>query len=495
MSLSIKNGYVVYTRGASSSSEYWRQSHYQAISGAGGISSLYEGEVLDKFTSAGSSLISLAASERSKEIALLQSAGFNISSIEDVKIFIEHFNEILAGKQQFYEARNRIRQALDTTKGQQNQNLPMIASNFTTFLSESLNKNINSFIGKNKDALISQSFATWESELDSIIDKSIRESFRKMLKEAKIFEDSGHWKEVYKAAQQLDGFNRFFIEMIRSKIDFDRLRDLFKNETINIQKKTHRGVRKVIDSPESLNLKSQKKSSAIAGSVQEYCLSLLDSIGMGMVSGGRGSFGNIKGGTVSLFNYEANIDAGPMSQNLIDIINEETNVIPSLDNAVSIMDSYYNSYLSNLDNSFIIYGNAGALIGDSNVNISASGQLSEAAGIIAQAGASSSASIEEYVNVAYNTGEGAYFSGRRAEVEENLKLALMSAAATLLFEDWTASSGSFSGGNGIYVIALEGVNLPLELLSGGVSVKMGLEPITLRFTVCQQYNCCTHLNF
>ena len=98
MSLSIKKGYVVYTRGASSSSEYWRQIHYQAISGAGGISSLYEGEVLDKFTSAGSSLISLAASERSKEIALLQSAGFNISSIEDVKIFIEHFNEILAGK-------------------------------------------------------------------------------------------------------------------------------------------------------------------------------------------------------------------------------------------------------------------------------------------------------------------------------------------------------------------------------------------------------------
>ena len=37
MALSLRDGYVVYTRGATSEQKYWVRKHYQAISGADSI--------------------------------------------------------------------------------------------------------------------------------------------------------------------------------------------------------------------------------------------------------------------------------------------------------------------------------------------------------------------------------------------------------------------------------------------------------------------------
>jgi hypothetical protein len=36
--------------------------------------------------------------------------------------------------------------------------------------------------------------------------------------------------------------------MIRSKIDFDKIKNIFQNEGVKITNKTHRGFRKFIDS-------------------------------------------------------------------------------------------------------------------------------------------------------------------------------------------------------------------------------------------------------
>ena len=478
MALSIKDGYVVYTRGENSKQEYWRRKHYQAISGVNGISDFYSDETQSKYVIAGNSLISLAMSERNKEIDLIRSAGFDVNNVDDIKIFIERFNEILMGKQQFDNARTRLKFALNEKNQSKEYRAPTIASWFTSYLGTALNKNINSFIGKNKGALISQDFSSWASELDNIVNKSIRQAFKKMLTEVtsaknkELYGDSEQWKQVYEISQQIEHFNDYFVEMIRSKIDFSRIKNIFQNEAVNIQKKSHRGIRKVIDSPEGLNLKSESKSRSIGGSVEEYLMNILNSIGAGASkasSSGSRVFTSekIKTDNVTLFNYEATIDSTQMSQNLVDLLNQELYNATSINNAAQIMDSFYEKYLSQLDNSFIVYGSTKSYsMSDSFKGFSAgtSRKLSEAQAVLAEAGVSNSSSVEDYINVAYNTGSGAYFSGRRAEVEENLKVALMSAAAHLLFDDWVSIGESPKGGaKAIHVLQLEGINLPLSV--------------------------------
>ena len=95
---------------------------------------------------------------------------------------------------------------------------------------------------------------------------------------------------------------------------------------------------------------------------------------------------------------------------------------------------------------------------------------------MSQAGVGSSSSIENYINVAYNTGTGAYFSNKRAEVEENLKAGLMAAAAHLLFDDWVSIGETQGGGaSAIHVLQLEGLNLPLSVFLEASSSRYRLE--------------------
>ena len=381
-------------------------------------------------------------------------------------------------KEQFDNARTRLNLALNQKNRSKEYRAPTIASWFTSYLGTALNKNINAFIGKNKEALMSQDFSSWKAELDGIIDKSIKQAFKTMLTEVtstknkELYGDSEQWKQVYEVSQQINHFNDYFIEMIRSKIDFSRIKNIFENDAVNIQKKSHRGIRKVIDSPEGLNLRSESKSRSIGGSVEEYLMSILNSMGASFSkassAGGRVfSSETMKADNVSLFSYDATIDSSQMAQNLVDLLNQELYDASSLNNAAEIMNSFYDKYLSQLDNSFIVYGSTKSYSMNENFRGFSSGttrKLSEAQAVLAQAGVGSSSSIENYINVAYNTGTGAYFSNKRAEVEENLKAGLMAAAAHLLFDDWVSIGETQGGGtSAIHVLQLEGLNLPLSV--------------------------------
>jgi hypothetical protein len=46
----------------------------------------------------------------------------------------------------------------------------------------------------------------------------------------------------------MDGFSDYFRDMIRSKIDFSKIKSLLQNDSIKVKNKSNRGVRKVIDS-------------------------------------------------------------------------------------------------------------------------------------------------------------------------------------------------------------------------------------------------------
>lgn len=477
MSLTVSNGYVIYQRGEYSKSPYWRSVYNKAKAESEGINSIQTGSKTDKLQEAGQRLISLGQAERSKEIALIETAtGMKVDDQEDIKLFIQNFNEVLMGKKQFQEAVFRLEDALTSPETQ--YRAPTIASWFTSYLGEALNKNINAFIGKNAGALVSQDFSTWEIELDSIIDKSISQAFKNMLTKMtettgkELYGNSETWREVYKASQAIEGFSDYFREMIRSKIDFSKLKTLLQNDDIKVKNKTNRGVRKVLDSQQGLNLRSGRKSRSIGGSVQEYIMTALTTLGeaaSSATSTGARVFSSdmMKTDTVTVFSFSQQIDVGKIANTIADQLNEVMKDSASLNDAAEIMKRFYNDHLSNLDNSFIVYGSTKSYsLSDSFRGFHGGGErnLSDAVAIIQQAGIGNSDAVDNYIKAAYNTGSGAIFSDKRFEIQEDLKIALMSAVAELLFDDWISiGEGPSGGAKAIHVLQLEGLQIPLSV--------------------------------
>lgn len=474
MALSVSNGYVVYHRGADSNSPYWRSVHKKAAADASTIRPIQTGPTTNKLQEAGARLLAIGESERAKEIALIEAATGTRIDGSDIMTFVRNFNEVLMGKEQFEKAVYRLEDALTEPKQAISSRAPTIASWFTSYLGTALSKNINGFINQNLGALISSDFSSWRAQLDGIIDKSIDQAFKNMMtkmesKEGKeLYGDSDTWKEIYAVSQSINGFNSYFREMIRSKIDFSRLTHMLESDGIDLQAKKNKKVRKMLDSPEGLNLRNEKKSRSVGGSVQEYIMSLLSAMGaaaQSAASTGTMVFGSekMKADTVTLFSYEATIDSGQMAQNIVELLNSTLADTTSLKETTRIMKNFYDQYLSKLDNSFIVYGStksyslAGSFRG---FHGGGTRQLSEAVDIIQRAGIGNSGAVKNYINAAYNTGEGAIFDGKRAEIQEDLKVALMSAVAELLFDDWDTIGAPQGGAKAIHVLQLEGLQLP-----------------------------------
>lgn len=477
MALTVSNGYVIYQRGEYSKSPYWRSVYNKAKAESEGINSIQTGSRTDKLQEAGQRLISLGQAEMSKEIALIEAAtGMKMNDQEDIKLFIQNFNEVLMGKKQFQEAVFRLEDALTSPETQ--YRAPTIASWFTSYLGKTLNKNINTFISKNAKALASQDFSAWEVEIDSIIDKSISQAFKNMLTKMtettgkELYGNSETWREVYKASQAIEGFSDYFREMIRSKIDFSKLRTLLQNDNIKVKNKTNRGVRKVLDSQQGLNLRSGRKSRSIGGSVQEYIMTALTTLGeaaSSATSTGARVFSSdmMKTDTVTVFSFNQQIDVGKIANTIADQLNEVMKDSTSLNDATEIMKRFYNDHLSNLDNSFIVYGSTKSYsLSDSFKGFHGGGErnLSDAVAIIQQAGIGNPNAVDNYIKAAYNTGSGAIFSDKRLEIQEDLKIALMSAVAELLFDDWISiGEGPSGGAKAIHILQLEGLQIPLSV--------------------------------
>ena len=477
MNLTVQNGYVVYKRGEKSKSPIWRNIYYKAVAEANNIQPLYNKES-DKGKIAGEHLIAIGKQEQAKELALIQAATGNTNiGVEDISLFIKNFNEILVGKQQFKAATTRLKSALSKTSQSKNNRAPTIASWFSNALGTALNKNLNAFVSQNLDGLLNQDFTVWKSQMDAIIDKSIDEAFKKLLTEMEekmgneLYGTQSSWKEIYEASQQFQGFNQYFQQMIRSKINFDKIKNIFQDEQVKITNKSHRGFRKIIDSQKGLNLRNEKKSRALGGSVQEYIEMIVNSIGQAAQSatssGGRVFTGEkMKIDNVTIFSYSETIGDPNMAQRIADQLNEEMAISSSLINSVNIMENYYNNNLSKLDNSFIIYGSTKSYaLSSSFAGFHGGGDrsLEDAKIIISQAGFDK-ANVDNFIKAAYNTGEGAIFSDQRNEYILQLKNALASSVANLLFDDWiTIGEFSGSGAQAIHVLELGTLKVPLSV--------------------------------
>ena len=473
MALTVSNGYIVYERGADSD-WYWKGIYNKAVADAANISSPLTGEKQSKLAQAGARLVSLGRSEMAKEIKLIESVtGMTMSSESDIKTFIQNFNQVLMGKKQYEYALKRLKLALSKENQGKKNRAPTIVSFFTTYLGTALNRNINNFID-NID--INQRYEVWLANFDQIIDKSIDDAFRSMLtdkrsKENELYGAKDEWREVYEASQQINNFNLYFREIIKSKINFDALKSALSKEVIESQKK-QKGIRTIIDSAKGLNLKNERKSRSLGGSVNEFIQNILYSIGASLQSsvssGGRVLTGEIaKTDTVTLLTCSQTIDTQVIEQNLVDTLNNNLAIAKTLQDTTQIMDNFYNQYLSKLNNSFIVYGSAKSYsLSESFSGFSGGGERSmeDIPAILAKAGIGGSGNLRKFLNAAYNTANGAIFSNQREEITEDLKIGLMSAVAQLLFDDWEQIGTQSSGAQSIHVLQLEGIQLPLSVL-------------------------------
>ena len=86
--------------------------------------------------------------------------------------------------------------------------------------------------------------------------------------------------------------------------------------------------------------------------------------------------------------------------------------------------------------------------------------LEDAKSIITQAGISNTGAVDNFINAAYNTGDGAIYFSQREEIADSLKAALMGSVAELLFDDWVSIGEISTGAKGIHVLQLEGLQIP-----------------------------------
>ena len=473
MALSVQNGYVVYTRG--SGNRLWDKIHREAVAASGGFPNLSVGGKQQLLITAGQNLVGLAQAEEQKEKALLAAAGFEIADTDDMKTFISRFNEILMGKQQLQNAITRLNNSLAKDRQETKYRAPSIAVWFTSYLRTALSRNITSFIDSNISSLNKQNFTAWESSLDQIVQTSIQEAFEQMLTKVKaeegkeLYGDSSQWEAVYEASRAIKDFDVKFGQMMRSKIDFTQLTDLFNDEALKIKRKDSRykNISKTVD--KRLNLSNAKKSRSIGGSVEEYIMQVVNSMGsalQGATSPSSAVFSSetMKSDTVSIFSYSNDIDIQRGAEAVADQLNETMMGSDSLLDATRRMMDFYNQNLSKLNDTFIVYGSTKmyAMTESFTKGFHGGGNrnLEDAKAIISQAGIAGAGAVEKFINAAYNTGAGAIYEANKAEAAESLKAALMGSVAQLMFDDWVSIGEVGGGAQAIHVLQLEGIQIP-----------------------------------
>lgn len=509
----VSTGHAVYTRVPFYPTPYWLRVHEAAMGGADGIEKLYSGATEAKFKVAARNLVNIGRQELEKEKALIKAAGLDIEDDDDIATFISRFNEVLMGVEQFKAATARIKEALKDDKQGKENRAPTASSWYTSKLATILSQKISGAINLTGLSDPHLAFSAISDRLESMIDEAIIEAWNAMLsisyEEDKKHYGSTEWAQVREASAQIAGFNEYFVSMIRSKIDFDKLKG-FADEydklnagrkvKTKLTNKKKTGVHSTLMSKGTLNLASEIKSRSIAGSVQEYVMSIMNSFGAAAqaaaASGGSSSSRVMTGETmltdsVVLFNFNASIDVDRLTEGLTKALDDQMLGSKSLVDAARIMDDFYKNNLSKLDESFIVYQSTKSYSLSGSFRGFGSGgarKLSASEEFIAQSDPSMARKVGSYLNIAYNTGEGTVFANRRAEVKEQFESALMASAADMLFDDWTTIGTVQQGGaQAIHALSVEGINIPLSslLLATGQAMEQSLKDMQqfIRVTV------------
>lgn len=435
-------------------------------------------------------VIAMGQAERAKEQAFIRAnlPDFDFSNVEE-KDYITVINEIVRGEKQFKHALDRIQKAIAKGKekkpnGEKYKNLaPTMSAVFMSYLTTAVTARMRDIA---KSFPLTQGAAYWKANLDQIIEESIDEAMRRMLEESEanseldqIYGDATQWREIGEAYRSLTAFQQQMKNMIKTQLNLDQLRTFFDSmEGKNVYKKTKRNKKKTGGFAEKIGWRSQQLSNNIGGNVQEYIETLIAEAMPKKITITESGAAVMQGKTMKIdiiqfFQYEAEVDANlsNMFYEMEDYLSQAT----SLENAANRFQEFYDRNLARLSqgNFYTVTNVKMASLGSGFSGFHNGGkmQLSELGSYIAEAGIDPG-KAQNFINVAYNTLNGAIFADRREEISEDIRQIITSAAAHLLFDDWSTIGVENTGTQILNFFNINGIIIPSSYFLIGLGTAM-----------------------
>ena len=465
---------VVY--GWESTNDFWERRRNNAANFISASKALFD-ENSTELADLGERVKAQGAAERTKERAFLASAlpDFDFSNISDLDL-IRKLNEVMNGAKQYENALKRIQAAMAKSKKDGTKNLgPSVSSLFTSYLGTEISQIFYAFCAQPR---ITEPFSAWTAYFESHLNDAIDKAFKAMTEDLgtkgseinEIYGDADQWREIGEAYRTIQGYAAQFQDMVRSKIDFTKIGNMFKdasNQTI--YRKQRRGSKKSgfrtkVDEMAGL----RTRAGQVGGSVAEYLNDIIAKIAPKQVhiseSGGTvitSEVTTIDRAVVYQFEGEINLAA----QQIADDLNDTMMGTDSLKESANRLQQFYDQNLSKLTNSFITYTSDKMYKLDSDFSGFHNGghqPLYNLPNYIESAGIDASIGMD-FVYTAYNTLETAVYEGQREEIQEQITNVLTAAAAKLLFNDWsTVGVEQTSGAQTLHVFNLDGVIVPVS---------------------------------
>ena len=469
---------------------YWERRRQRLIDMMNDVNTSYIDNV-PELEQLGERVQNIGKEERKKELMFLSHnlPDFDFTNIKDKELIIQ-INKIINGKEQFKNALKRIETAIkmgnEQPKGKKRKKdddekmkqenfkglAPTMAALFPQYLGTAV---IARARNMSKTLPPDQVVTEWKTNLDSIIDESIDEAITKSLKESyaetgsqdEIYGDARQWREIGEAYDQLNEFQKQFKNMLKQKLNLDSLKNFFdekKNmkhiEAMRKNRVKTAGLRK------ALGWTSQQWVNMLGGNVNEYVNILIGealpkNIHMTEKGGTVITGENIKADALQFYQYsaEVGVDFEQIFNNLADDLSKSV----SLKDAAERFEDFYNKNLANLDKNdfFIVYNDKMASLGSGFAGFHNGKELKlerlvdyiDAAGI-------SEDKANDFIYMAYNTLKTAIFADRRQEVEDNIRNILTSAAAKLLFDDWSTIGTVNPGTQMLNFFNIDGIIVP-----------------------------------
>lgn len=471
---------IVYTE--RSNNPYWAERQNKTEDSIG-LSMLSVSENLPEISIIAQHLIDIGQAEFNKEMRLLKQLmpDLAIDTSAGELDFIKQFNIFLQGKAHYETMIERLNKVLNNQDKNKKSLAPVVSSLYASYLATALNQNLIPLLRQfNANTNVDE----WDTMYQAVIDKSITQAFERMLqpsehKNNEIFGSASEFTEILALWRSDPLLQTQFKDTIRSKIDFNKISNALQTNKV-WQERARQGKKvgmrtKLIDSAGGLNLKNNKRTGQIGGSVYEYIQNLfrnahLDAVITkdgtqisGQVISGEG----MRTDSILILGEETTIsfDANALATEL----NEDLSSATSLLDARDKIQAFYERNLKSLSQGFIIYDSAkayGTSVNEKGFKDGKSLPLERLGDYASDAGIPLG-SIHDFILTAYNTLPGAIYDVARGEVQEAIENILYAATAKLMFDDWTTigeGTGVGSSITALHVFPLSGIYVPASYL-------------------------------
>lgn len=460
MNLTISNGYVVYDRGKDSESPFWRYIYNQGAADAASLpTSLNYQYRVPELGAVGNTLITMGQAEEERERQVIfQCLGTQYS--QDTSEFIREFNDILAQKAQLVSAMDKLKEFSSKSLRDAASN-KQFSSHFVNHFGTTLNANLTAFLGNLEQQIDSTNFSAYESQIEEVVKQSINEALDKAIAQGETGEDVSFYAALQEVISIFPSFRGAFRDAVYSRFNVNNLQNIVSNRSVRPGSK-RTGIRSAIDSKAGLNLKNLRNTTYFAKSLQEVVDNLINNMGTSAQASNGKAINISDPDSFQVFSIEQGIDFSAFDS-IFGIDQFDDSQITTV---ISQLEQYYNQNLAQLDQSLVVYSPL-QVYNTFEARIAPYGGATELQALdelFSHSFMSDKSGLLKFVEVARNVGSGAYFQDLKISVETELEMALMSAAADFLLQDWDITYRYGVSGNRIQVISLGGKYLPLSAL-------------------------------